>query len=263
VDPLTTAFAEWTTIETHTRLSNDKALNALSQALSPSKFSRISYCETAQEAWAILETTYEGTKIVNSTKLQMLVSQFEGIKMQEDEPFNEFYTKISDLRNSMVSLEKKISDAKLIKKILRSLPDRFRIKVTSTEESKDLDAIKIEELWSLQTYEFSLPPVKKAKYIALKIVKEKSRVSSNEDIDEDEGIAMIARNFKKLMKNQKFENKFFEKFKNDPMGAEQDEANKKDPKGPRCYECSSYGHIRVDFGNLNTTLNDDSKEEET
>jgi hypothetical protein len=62
-----------------------------------------------------LENTYEGTKIVKFATLQMLVSQFEGIKMLEDESFNEFYTKISDLRNSMVSLGKKISDAKLIK----------------------------------------------------------------------------------------------------------------------------------------------------
>jgi len=86
--------------------------------------------------------------------------------MQEDETFNEFYTKIRDLRNSIVSLGKKISDAKLIKKILRSLSERFRIKVTTIEESNDLDAMKIKELiGSLQTYEFSLPPVKKAKSI--------------------------------------------------------------------------------------------------
>jgi hypothetical protein len=149
-----------------------------------------------------LETTYEGTKIVKSTKLQMLASQFEGIKMQEDESFNEFHTKISYLRNSMMSLGRKISYAKLIKKILRSLPERFKIKVTTIEESNDLDAMKIEELVrSLQTYEFSLPPAKKVKSIALKAAKGKSRVSSDEDTNEDDGLAMLARNFRKLMKN--------------------------------------------------------------
>jgi hypothetical protein len=51
----------------------------------------------------------------------MLISKFEEIKMLEEETFGEFYTKISDLRNSMVSLEKQISDVKLIPKILRSL----------------------------------------------------------------------------------------------------------------------------------------------
>jgi hypothetical protein len=45
------------------------------------------------------------------------------------------------LRNSMVSLGK-VSYVKLIKNILRSLPERFRIKVTSIEESKDLDSMK-------------------------------------------------------------------------------------------------------------------------
>jgi len=60
----------------------------------------------------------------------MLIYKFEEIKMLEKETFKEFYTKISDLRNSMVSLEKQISDLKLIRKILKSLPEPFRIKVT-------------------------------------------------------------------------------------------------------------------------------------
>jgi hypothetical protein len=76
----------------------------------------------------------------------------------------------------MVSLEKSVSDVKLIWKILRSLSERFRIKVTTIEERKDLDEMKIEELVrSLQTYEYSLPPIKKAKAIALKASKKKAR----------------------------------------------------------------------------------------
>jgi hypothetical protein len=67
----------------------------------------------------------------------MLISRFEEIKMLEDETFSEFYTRISDLRNSMVSLRKMISNVKLIQTILRSLPERFKIKVTTIEESKN------------------------------------------------------------------------------------------------------------------------------
>jgi hypothetical protein len=80
------------------RLSNDKALHALCQALSPSEFVKISNCESTQEAWRILETTYEDTKLLKSVKLQMLISKFEEIKMLEDETFGEFYSKMSDLR---------------------------------------------------------------------------------------------------------------------------------------------------------------------
>jgi hypothetical protein len=125
--------------------------------------------------------------------------------MLEYETFNEFYTRINDLRNSMVSLGKRVFDVKLIKKILRSLLERFRIKVTSIEENNDLDSMKIEELvGSLQTYEYSLPPVRKAKGMAFKTTK--SRVSSDEDSDneEEDELATIANRINKLMKIDKF-----------------------------------------------------------
>jgi hypothetical protein len=105
---------EITIAQTSARLSNDKALHTLCQALSPSEFARISNCESAKDAWQILETTYEGTKLVKFAKLQMLISKFEEIKMLEEETFREFYTKISDPRKSMVSLGKSISNVKLI-----------------------------------------------------------------------------------------------------------------------------------------------------
>jgi len=112
----------------------------------------------------------------------MLISRFEEIKMLEDETFEEFYFKMGDLRNTMVSLGKSISDVKLIQKILRSLPEHFKIKVTTIEESNDLEEMKIEELvGSFQTYELFLPSVKKMKTISLKASKKKAKVSSEED----------------------------------------------------------------------------------
>jgi hypothetical protein len=221
------------------RLSNDKALHALCQALSLSEFVTILNCESTQKAWQILETTYEGTKLVKSAKLQMLTSKFEEIKMLEDETFREFYSKMSDLRNSMVSLRKPISDVKLICKILKSLPMRFRIKVTTIEESKDLEKMKIEELvGSLQTYELSLLPIKKLKTIALKASKKKVEVSSGDNFENEEKVmAMLAKNFRRLMRNERVKKKFFEKMKKAPREAKPKEAEKKDPRGPRCFEC--------------------------
>jgi hypothetical protein len=192
-----------------------------------------------------LETTYEGTKVVKSAKLQMLISRFEEIKMLEEETFGEFYSKMSDLRNSMVSLGKPVLNVKLIRKILRSLPECFRIKVTTVEESKDLEKMKIEELvGSLQTYELSLPAVKKLKTIALKASKKKVEALSEDDFEEEEKVvAMLAKNFRRLMRDDRFKKKFSEKIKNAPREAESEEAEKKDPRGPKCFECSGFGHI--------------------
>jgi hypothetical protein len=260
-----------TSLLKNVRLSNDKALHALCQALSPSEFAKISNCESAKEAWQILETTYDGTKLVKSAKHQMLISRFEEIKMLEEETFGEFYSKMSDLRNSMVSLGKPISDVKLIRKIRRYLPEHFRIKVTNIEESKDLEEMKIEELvGSLQTYELSLPPVKKLKTIALKASKKKVEASFEDDSeDEEKVVAMLAKNFKRLMKDDRFKKKFSERVKKSPKEAEPEEEDKKDPRGPRCFECSGFGHIWADCGNLrkgkgkayNVTLSDELEEE--
>jgi hypothetical protein len=62
-------------------LSNDKALNAIFTSISAEEFTRISQCVIAKEAWKTLEITYEGTQVVKASKLQMLVSQFEEIRM--------------------------------------------------------------------------------------------------------------------------------------------------------------------------------------
>ena len=50
-----------------------------------------------KEAWTILETTYEGTKKVKDTKLQILTTRFEEVKMSEDKPFNSFCGRLNEI----------------------------------------------------------------------------------------------------------------------------------------------------------------------
>ena len=65
--------------------ANSKVLNAIFCGVSPDEFHKISHITIAKEAWEILETTYEGTKKVKDTKLQMLTTRFKELKMSEDE----------------------------------------------------------------------------------------------------------------------------------------------------------------------------------
>ena len=121
-----------------------------------------------------MERTYEGTKKVKDTKLQMLTTHFEELKMSEDESFNSFYGKLDEVVIGKFNLGEKTEDSKIMRKILRSLLESFRARVTAIEERKDLDEIKIQEfIDSLQTYELSLPSQKKSKSLALKTVNER------------------------------------------------------------------------------------------
>jgi hypothetical protein len=80
---------------------------------------------------------------------------------------------------------------------------------------------------------------------------------------------MLAKNFRRLMKDDRFKKKFSERVKKPPREVEPEEEEKKDPRGPRCFECSGFGHIRADCGNLkkgkrkayNVTLSDESEED--
>ena len=113
---------------------------------------RISTCESAKEAWDILCVTHEGTNAVKLSKLQKLTTEFEYIRMNESETFVIFYARLSDIVNSSFNLGEKMPESKVIRKILRSLPEKFQAKVTAIEESKNVDELKLEELvGNLQT----------------------------------------------------------------------------------------------------------------
>ena len=86
-----------------------------------------------------METTYEVTKKVKDTKLQMLTTWFEDLRMGEDESFDSFYNKLNEVIIGKFNLEEKMKDSKVVQKILRSLPESFRAKVTTIEEGKDLN----------------------------------------------------------------------------------------------------------------------------
>ena len=141
---------------------NSKALNALFSAVTNEEFKKITSTETVQEAWTILQTTYKGTKAIKDLKLQRLTTSFEEIKIQEDESLNEFYAMLKDIVNSTFNLGETIPEPKIVRKVVRSLPERLPTKITTIEESKDIDKIPLTELvGNLQTYELGLTRIGK------------------------------------------------------------------------------------------------------
>ena len=63
--------------------------------------------------------------------------------MSEDESFDSFYSKLNEVVVNKFNLGEKMEDSKIVRKILRSLPESFCTKVTAIEKSKDFDDIKV------------------------------------------------------------------------------------------------------------------------
>ena len=123
--------------------------------------------------------------------------------MEEDESFNEFYTKLKDIINSAFNLGETIPEPKIVRKVLRSLPERFHAKITVIKESKDIDKIPLTKLvGNLQTYELGLTRIGKTgkgKSMALKA--KSSETDESSDDEDSEMKSYITREFKKFMKN--------------------------------------------------------------
>ena len=66
--------------------------------------------------------------------------------MSDDECFDEFYAKLNDIVNSAYDLGEIYDQPKIVWKILRSLIEDFRSKMTIITKSKDVDSILVNEL---------------------------------------------------------------------------------------------------------------------
>ena len=178
---------------------------------------------------------------MKDTKLQMLTTKFEELKMGDDESFDSFYGKFNEIVIAKLNLGEKIEDGKMVRKILRSLLESFREKVIAIEESKDLDEIKIQELIGfLQMYELGLPSHKSSKSLALKTITKRMDDSFEEDgVEKD--VAFLAKNFRKFLK-MKNSGKPFNREKFSSSKGDRKEFKKKDgkdlqsPQGIVCYE---------------------------
>ena len=123
--------------------------------------------------------------------------------MEEDKSFDEFYVKLTDIVNSAFNLGETIPEPKIVRNVLRSLPQRFHAKITVIKESKDINKIPLTELvGNLQTYELGLTRIGKSSKSKSMALKAKSSDIDESSDDEDSKIkSYITRQFKKFMKN--------------------------------------------------------------
>src|SRR4030043_1676698 len=87
---------EWSKEEDELALGNSKAMNALFNGLDKNIFRLIKHCTVDKDAWEILKIAHEGSSKVKMSKLQLLTTKFEELKMKEEENIQDFHTNILD-----------------------------------------------------------------------------------------------------------------------------------------------------------------------
>ena len=105
--------------------------------------------------------------------------------------------------NSTLNLGETILEPKIVRKVLKSLPERFHAKITGIEESKNIDKIPLIELvGNLQTYELRLTRISKSGKSKSMALKAKSSDTDESSDNEDSKMkSYVTRQFKKFMKN--------------------------------------------------------------
>ncbi|XP_024924134.3 uncharacterized protein LOC112489589 [Ziziphus jujuba] len=92
---------------------------------------------------------FEEKAKVKRSHLQVLCREFETLKMRSGEGVTEYFSRVMIMANKMRIYGEDMQDVKVVEKILRSLTERFNYVVCFIDESKDIDALTIDELQSL------------------------------------------------------------------------------------------------------------------
>jgi len=231
-----------------------KIRGSLVLAIPRAEYMKMSGKSTAKAMFASLYANYEGSKKVREAKALMLVHQYELFKMKDDESIEEMYLRFQTIVSRLQILKKSYVASDHLSKILRSLPARWRPKVTAIDETKYLNTLSVEDLVSsLKVHKISLnehEPAKKSKSIALpskgksskalKVV-ESEEESPDRESDEDpaEKMTMLSNRLQYLAKK----NKKFLSRRSSYKGS-----RKEDHKG--CFNSKKSGHFIDDCPDL-------------
>jgi len=186
-----------------------KIRGSLVTAIPRTEYMKMSDKSTAKTMFASLCANYEGSKKVREAKALMLVHQYELFKMKDDESIEQMYSRFQTLVSGLQILKKSYVAFDHVSKILRSLPARWRPKVTVIEDL--VSSLKVQEIGlnehvlARKVKSIALPSkVKSSK--AFKVIESEDE-SPDGDSDEDptEKMAMLSNKLEYLAKkNMKF-----------------------------------------------------------
>ncbi|GJS18119.1 hypothetical protein Tco_0412591 [Tanacetum coccineum] len=172
---------------------NNEAKIVIYNALPLKEYERIFMCQIAKEILDTLLITHQGNNQVKANKIDLLVQQYEQFMIPEEESIDNAFAKFNSIITSLKALDEGFSSKNCVRKFLRALLPKWRAKVTTIEESKNLKTLSLDELMgNLKVYEVikkDSETVKnkreQSRSIALKARKESSDRDSSTSDSED------------------------------------------------------------------------------
>ncbi|GKC67836.1 zf-CCHC domain-containing protein [Tanacetum coccineum] len=144
-------------------------------------------CKTTKEVWITLIITHQGNSQVKNYKIDILTQKYKKFSISNEETIDSGFTRFNAIVTSLKSLDLYYSSKNHVIKFLHALPLKWRAKVTTIKEAKDLATLPLNELiGNLKVYEIVLG----------------NDGESDEDVDEKEAEAfnLLARNFRKFFR---------------------------------------------------------------
>ncbi|KAJ4719087.1 Retrovirus-related Pol polyprotein from transposon TNT 1-94 [Melia azedarach] len=232
------------------RKRDKKALYVIYQALDDDAFEKISNAISAKQAWDKLQTSYKGAEQVKKVCLQTLRGEFETLYMKEGESIVNYFSRIEAISNQLKRNGEKLSEVRIMEKILRFMDSKFDHIVTTIEETKDLEEMTIDQLQgSLQAYE---EKIKKKQGISEQLLKmqfkEKEEIQSYDRNQRGRGRGRGQGQSRGRGRGRGWNynyNNFnnYEKGESSTRGRERNNPNTRyDKSKVRCYNCQKFGH---------------------
>jgi hypothetical protein len=137
--------------------NDSRAKNAILNGLTKSVYTKVVNCESTKEIWDKPKNIYEGDAKFKGSKLQTFRVKFEQLKMKEDENIASYFLRVDEIVNAIKGLGEEMKETIIVQKVLRSLPMRYDLNISSLEERTYLDTLSMDELHGiLTTYEMRI-----------------------------------------------------------------------------------------------------------
>ncbi|GJU81811.1 uncharacterized mitochondrial protein-like protein [Tanacetum coccineum] len=116
---------------------NNIVKGLLFQSIPEDLILQIRNLKTRKEMWEAIKTRNLGVDRVKEARLQTLITEFENLKMSDNDTIDAYAAKFSGIASKSATLGKVMSEHKLVKNFLTSLPRRFVHIVAALEHVLD------------------------------------------------------------------------------------------------------------------------------